>query len=156
MDCIKCPIAEVCTIKRSLKKAAFFGDLSFTNCKIKKDILDDSKVLYSDNEKHGIVLNKEEPMSVENLRPARVRNFNKESNAIRMKQTEYQEKVSSINVLPDSVTIDNDGFVNCPTCGGRTTQDDLKMCTDCSEKIVCSNCGTENGEGIQCPDCWNK
>ena len=70
------------------------------------------------------------------------KNFNKESRALNNKQR-LQETQSN--------------KINCPTCGGLTTSDDIQVCSvkDCTT-ITCSNCGTQTKTGRLCEKHWKE
>ena len=70
------------------------------------------------------------------------RNFNKESRALKNKQGPQETQSDKIN---------------CPTCGGLTTSDDIQVCSvkDCTT-ITCSNCGTQTKTGRLCEKHWKE
>ena len=62
---------------------------------------------------------------------------------------DIERKINNVEDKPKPVLID------CPTCKGKTYDDDLKICETCG-KTICPNCSTNSDGHIYCDQCWNK
>jgi hypothetical protein len=141
MDCFGCQLAEICKIKDMLAKAAQYGQLTFNSCTIKNKMAGNNR---------GV------GVQALTTRPSLNRNFREESNRAAQRDTDFENKVSSIRVVPELSEEDQAKSykVKCETCGATTTLDDLKTCDKCGSP-VCSVCGTEQPDHtILCEKCW--
>jgi hypothetical protein len=144
MDCIKCPATNVCTVAEMIRKHSLQMDITVVNCKIKDGLKDSSKECC---DMSAIV---PEPIPLKQYK-----DFRQASNELRDKEkgADCKIKISTDTTGTESAL----EKVQCPTCGGITTSDDISICDGegCS-KPVCSNCGTEVNGKRYCEKCWNK
>jgi hypothetical protein len=148
MNCIKCRIRDICTIFEAVNEAR----------KVSKGL---AKIVVTECEMNPAPVTQ---TIQENLRPALTgipverRNFRDES-VKAQELIEAKEKLSSkVKIASDSSDKDIKIYPNCPSCGGRTTEDDIKPCDGGCGKLTCSNCSTEDPENKQrlCQECFDK
>jgi transcription elongation factor Elf1 len=145
MDCYRCSIREVCRIFELTKEIGVYAKFYLTECRMKPDTGNNN---ISDIAQ-AIAVKPTVAQDMGHLAgPGLKRDFKELSNqarkdaeelAINTKPIITQEKFKAIPKEEKSM------LVNCPSCGGKTTMDDLTLCDeDGCGKEICSNCGTED------------
>ena len=147
-DCNNCSVKEICTIYNNIKKYAVYADISITNC---------TKFNHSSQHSISNIEAQIQPVLTSTIK--QYKDFSSASKEEEYKSTPQKEKIEipeglDIKILGESPVTDSI-FIECPSCKGRTTDDDLNLCTKCKE-IVCSGCGTSTEGKILCPKCWQE
>lgn len=145
MQCKTCPIKGICISYEAIKKIREHASVTITDC------------IYNNYNSKSETLQSCIP-EVKNDFPKVMRNFAKESREAAMKKEEADNLHTKV-IIQDSHN-EESIIVSCPTCGGKTTADDLIPCNtyDCA-KLTCSNCSTLVTEGTHkgkrlCNECW--
>lgn len=152
MECIGCPIISICKSYENLSAIKAHANVTISNCEIKALIISNNNIVQANV-----------PMSTT---PKIARDFSEVSRKASEKQKEKENLHNKVVVKTEDVNLPL-VKIECPTCHGTTTEDDLSTCWKCG-KVICSNCGTEatdpnakEGEHISssnklCEECWSK
>jgi hypothetical protein len=155
LSCIQCQIRDVCTIYQAVNEARAISKglatIEVPSCKIKPNAVTTQPMQAAQQQ----VIQQPE----QNMMPLIKRNFREESVKAQADILEREKE------LMPKVKVTEDGsekvikiYPNCPSCGGRTTDDDIDACTNGCGKIVCSNCSTEIADTKErlCKECYDK
>lgn len=152
IDCFNCRISEICIIKDNLFKAAPYGNINFTDCKIKPGYVIGTEATTLLKPVMGIS-NVPDANSIPQPPVRHVRDFRVESNQLRHKDNVLQSKPDGIKVINDN-SDEVKTVIPCPKCGEETFLEDLKSCCKCHDSI-CNGCGTHSNSGLLCEKCWD-
>jgi hypothetical protein len=165
-SCRKCSIKEVCKLYDFAKSSMHLAEINISSCTIKpeENRSESGRVgppTIAVAEPSFPAMNVQEFRMPEPLKE--YKNFQSESNSLRHKGEDKKEKVLKVDLDEANIKIIGESpvtesiFVECPTCKGKTVDDDLNICQEegCN-KIVCSNCSTNGGGKVFCNDCWEK
>ncbi len=143
MDCLKCPLTDICTVYDMIKSKHTMIDINVSSCRYRE------KTIQQDKGCNIAVATREETTVIQPVAPVikKYKDFR-----IEAKELSKGPELGNLQIVDEEQ--DPDIEINCPVCNATTYQSDIKVCS-CG-KACCSNCGTESEGKIHCEECWSK